>query len=615
MSRLGLAIAAVCAVVGVLAPASSAAAAADLTISKSHSPSHFTPGMVAARFTLVASNSGTDATSGPVTVSDAMPPGLTATVAAGSGWSCSGTTTRTCTRSDALAPGASYPPITIIANVAAGATPEITNAATVAGGGDVDASNNAASDTVPVRDACPNGWSPDDTVAFAPPFRPGRPGGIDSGVRNPERADGCTLLDVVWDAEPFDSHGAFVSTVDAATDAFAAEGLLTGGDERAIESAAGRSDVGKKSDHQVDNSCQSRIAFTFDDGTSIYRPRLLQVLRDKQVHANFFDNGFRVAANPQWAAFQVREGHVELNHTYNHVHMDQLSEAGNREEVLHNEAFLASVGAPLTFKGIRPPFGGSNAAVQRVLTEMGYTFYLNRIDASDWLPELTAAQISDRILEQLRPGVIIALHDGPADTTAGAATVEAVGLIVDAARERGYCFGVLGPSGHVVADRYVSSGEPIPRLINPVPYHQLEFGTEDQLPDPWVFTESPLAISATHSPSTFARGQVGNTLTLTVTNQSDAPTDGETVTVTDPIPAGLTATAAAGSGWSCTGSGTRRCSRTDVLAPHASYPPITVTVDVGAGAPATITNAPTVAGHGGTWVDATSDPISVTSAP
>jgi len=567
--------------------------------------------MVAGELRVNVANSGGDPTSGRVTVTDVMPAGLTATAATGEGWTCSGTTTRTCTRSDALQAGESYPPIRIIVNVATGAAAEITNTATVAGGGDVDPSNNSASDTIPARDACPNGWSPEQTVSFAPPFRPGRPGGIDSGVTNPERADGCTLLDVIWNAEPFASHGGFVATVDRATDTFVAEGLLTPSQKDAIESAAGRSKVGTTRDHQIDNSCSNRIAFTFDDGTSSYRPKLLQVLRDKQVHADFFDNGFRVAANPQWARFQVREGHVELNHTYNHIHMDQVSEATNRAEVLENEHFLASIGAPLTFKGIRPPFGGSNAGVQRTLLEMGYTFFLNRIDASDWLPELSAAQIRDRIVSQLRPGVIIAMHDGPADTPAGAATVEAVGQIIDVARSQGYCFGVVDHNGQVVADRYVSSDEPIPPLVNPVPYHRLEFGTEDMLPDPWVFELGPLTLWATHSPETFTQGDVGDTLALTVTNQGDVPTDGETVTVRDPIPSGLTATAASGPGWTCTGTGTRTCTRTDVLPPHASYPPVTITVNVAESAPATITNSPTVAGHGGSWFGSDTDTIDV----
>jgi len=56
------------------------------------------------------------------------------------------------------------------------------------------------------------------------------------------------------------------------------------------------------------------------------------------------------------------------------------------------------------------------------------------------------------------------MHDGPIDTPAGAATVAAVGQIIDRARELGYCFGMVDHAGQVVADRYVPSGLPIPQV-------------------------------------------------------------------------------------------------------------------------------------------------------
>jgi peptidoglycan/xylan/chitin deacetylase (PgdA/CDA1 family) len=454
-------------------------------------------------------------------------------------------------------------------------------------------------------DACPSGWSPEATVEFAPPVP-----AIEAGVVNRERAGGCTLLDDIWAAEPFHSHGAFVDHVSRTTDTYARDGLLSRRERDRILTAAGRSGVGGRDDHQLDNSCPNRIAFTFDDGTSFYRPRTLQALRDRQVHGNFFDNGFRVAANPQLARFQVREDHVELNHTYNHVNMSQLSDAGNREEVLSNEAFLAQIGAPLTFKGIRPPFGGSNPAVQALLASMGYTAFLSRIGTDDWIPERTAAQIRDAILAQLRPGAIVALHDGPVDTPAGAATVEALGQIIDGARSRGYCFGVVDRSGAVVADRYVSSGRPIPGIVDAVPYHRLVFGTADQIEGPFEFTISPIVIAATHSPASFTRGQPG-ALVLTVSNRSAGATDGETVTVTDAVPAGLSATAAGGDGWTCSGTATIRCTRRDVLAAGESYPAITISVEVAPDAPAALTNAPTVTGHGGVWSELITDRIEV----
>jgi uncharacterized repeat protein (TIGR01451 family) len=453
------------------------------------------------------------------------------------------------------------------------------------------------------QDACPNGWSPEAAVEFAPPVP-----AVDSGVVNVERAGGCTLLDDVWAAEPFRSHDAFVARVSRITRAYVREGLLRKRDRRAIRVAARRSGVGGREDVQLDNSCPSRIAFTFDDGVSVYRPQTLQVLRDKQVHGVFYDNGFRVAANPQMVVFQVREGHTQLNHTYTHPHLNQLVDSAVIDEVLRTERLFDALGAPLTYKGIRPPFFEADTHRQELIRGLGYTLSLGAVQTDDWEPARTAAEIRDAIVGQLEPGSVILLHDGPSDTPAGAASLEALGQIIDIARSRGFCFGVTDHTGEVVASRYVSSGDRIPQIVNPVPYNALvRPGTP---PEPYVFVQSPIAIAATHSPATFAPGQVGSTLTLTVTNDSREPTDGSPITVTDPIPAGLTATAAGGSGWTCTGTTTVRCTRTDVLAPGATYPPITITVDVAANAAST-TNAPTVVGHGGVWRSTASDPIEV----
>ena len=452
-------------------------------------------------------------------------------------------------------------------------------------------------------DECPNGWSPEAAVEFAPPVP-----AVDSGVTNRERAGGCTLLDDVWAPEPFASHRAFVRHVERVTRDFRRERLLTRRERDAIVKAARRSGVGGRDDHQLDNSCPNRIAFTFDDGVSFYRPQTLQVLRDKQVHGVFYDNGFRIAANPQLPIFQVREGHVQLNHTYWHPHLNQLSDSAVIDEVLSTERLLEAIGAPLTFKGFRPPFFEADAHRRQLIAGLGYTLSLGAVQTDDWDPARTAAQIRDAIVSQLEPGSVVLLHDGPSDTPAGAASVEALGQIIDIARASGFCFGVTDHTGEVVASRYVSSERRIPEIVNPVPYNALvRPGTP---PEPYVFVESPIRISATHSPATFTRGQAGSTLTLSVTNVSRRPTDGSPVTVSDPVPAGLTVTSAVGHGWTCTGTRTVRCTRSDVLAPDAAYPPITITVDVAPDAVST-TNSPTVVGHGGVWRSAASDPIEV----
>src|SRR5262249_51927389 len=68
---------------------------------------------------------------------------LTATAMSGTSWSCP-QPAGPCTRSDVLAPGASYPPITLTVNVANNAPALVTNTATVSGGGALNPAGGTA---------------------------------------------------------------------------------------------------------------------------------------------------------------------------------------------------------------------------------------------------------------------------------------------------------------------------------------------------------------------------------------------------------------------------------------------------------------------------------------
>jgi uncharacterized repeat protein (TIGR01451 family) len=119
----------------------------DLAIAKSHSGAFALGGT--GSYKIVVSNVSTygPITSGTVvTMSDTLPTGLTATSASGTGWLCS--LAVSCTRSDALAPGTSYPAITVTVSVAPNATSPLTNTATVSvpAGIEYNTANNTASD-------------------------------------------------------------------------------------------------------------------------------------------------------------------------------------------------------------------------------------------------------------------------------------------------------------------------------------------------------------------------------------------------------------------------------------------------------------------------------------
>ena len=116
----------------------------DLAIAMTHT-GNFTQGDAADVYTITVTNVGTLATTGTVTVVDSLPAGLTATALSGSGWSTT-LGTLTCTRSDALAPGAAIPPITLTVSVATNAPSLVTNWVSVSTGGDANSTNDTASD-------------------------------------------------------------------------------------------------------------------------------------------------------------------------------------------------------------------------------------------------------------------------------------------------------------------------------------------------------------------------------------------------------------------------------------------------------------------------------------
>lgn len=114
-------------------------------------------------------------------------------------------------------------------------------------------------------------------------------------------------------------------------------------------------------------------------------------------------------------------------------------------------------------------------------------------------------------------------------------------------------------------------------------YAGADGGSGDQAPATyaiWIVPVNPTApalrITSTHS-GNFTQGEK-NTYTLTVSDYPGAATSSGTVTVTDTLPQQMTLASMAGTGWDCTGA---TCTRNDPLAGGNSYPPITVTVNVG----------------------------------
>jgi len=131
---------------------------AGLYVASTHT-GNFTQGQQSATYTLTVSNAvAATATNGSqVAVTETLPTGLTLVSMSGTGWNCS---IPVCTRTDALNSGSSYPAITVTVNVSTSAPAQVTNVATVSGGG--SASFNGT-DTTNI-----SGTAPPPVTTFSP---------------------------------------------------------------------------------------------------------------------------------------------------------------------------------------------------------------------------------------------------------------------------------------------------------------------------------------------------------------------------------------------------------------------------------------------------------------
>ena len=121
-----------------------ASSGVDFSITKIH-VGNFAQGDPADTYSISLTNTGGNPSSMLVTVTDTLPVGLTATAMTGTGWTCV-LPTLTCTRSDALAAGGTYPPITLTVSVALNAAASVINSVMLTSSEDGFVGNNISND-------------------------------------------------------------------------------------------------------------------------------------------------------------------------------------------------------------------------------------------------------------------------------------------------------------------------------------------------------------------------------------------------------------------------------------------------------------------------------------
>lgn len=176
------------------------------------------------------------------------------------------------------------------------------------------------------------------------------------------------------------------------------------------------------------------LAMTFDDGPSaVLTPRLLDILKQRNIKVTFFVLGQLVKEHPEIVERAVAEGHEIANHSWDHKALNKLPEGGLKHELTDtSEEITRATGKPVTL--MRPPYGATNPRLSRAIEkEYGMKVILWSVDPFDWKrpgPQV----VSQRILTGAKPGAIILSHD------IHPGTIEAMPATLDALLGKGYKF-------------------------------------------------------------------------------------------------------------------------------------------------------------------------------
>lgn len=156
-------------------------------------------------------------------------------------------------------------------------------------------------------------------------------------------------------------------------------------------------------------------ALSYDDGPDPKTtPRLLAILKEKNVQATFFMTGSNAIAAPATARQVAEAGHAVGNHTFSHPYLTKLTPAAIRSEIDRTDAAIrtATGSAPSI---MRPPYGAADAAVQ---SAVGKPLIIWAIDSLDWQSKNPAVFVP-KVLKEITPGAVVLMHDIDATTIAG----------------------------------------------------------------------------------------------------------------------------------------------------------------------------------------------------
>jgi peptidoglycan/xylan/chitin deacetylase (PgdA/CDA1 family) len=176
------------------------------------------------------------------------------------------------------------------------------------------------------------------------------------------------------------------------------------------------------------------VALTFDDGPwNATTDAILKQLKAAGARATFFMVGSSVNRRPEIAKRVLAAGMEVGNHSQSHARLAHASRKVIRTQIARGRRTIKRV-LGVDTRWYRPAGGSTNGAVYREAARQHQHLVLWTIDPRDW-SRPGVRVIARRILDRVRPGSVVLMHDGGGDRSQ---TVAALPIVLRGLKARGY---------------------------------------------------------------------------------------------------------------------------------------------------------------------------------
>lgn len=184
----------------------------------------------------------------------------------------------------------------------------------------------------------------------------------------------------------------------------------------------------------------SNIAFTFDDGPDPkYTPLLLDLLVKYKIKATFFVLGSKAEKHPELILRIHKDGHLIGIHNFVHRSNWVMFPWTIRRDLDYSASVVEGITGvrPIYY---RPPWGLLNLFDFFILKP--YKIILWSVMAEDWKSKGGSEKIKKRLLNKIKNGDVILLHDSGdtigADEDAPMNTINALKVVIKEMQNKGY---------------------------------------------------------------------------------------------------------------------------------------------------------------------------------